>query len=284
MALDLRSFLFPVLSVVLVTAGSAVAPAGDCAFLNKDPLSLRDGQLLYLPSGAREWSEFTSAQGQLANQTAEFAYVIQEKINQRRSGVAILKSGRLRPPSDEPEQPIELKRNTEDADPAECMVPPSMSARISARSYDDYHDRGASVSDQSTLDSFHYQYAGFRYDRTRTYGSCKKTDSSVRDARSRRSNRMQFSFDRTIVQGQASSELEAYFSPNRAIAAPLARFDNRRVEMQAYRVKAGLPSCLRLSLTIPAGAAFLRINDLEGLKQQDRYYVRSDEVEWVLAR
>ncbi|WP_314944763.1 hypothetical protein [Bradyrhizobium cosmicum] len=284
MRLNSRRLLCPVAFFVLMVVGPTIAPAGDCAFLNRDPLSLRDGQLLYRPPGAREWSEFTSGLGQLANQTFDFAYVIQEKISQSRSGVAILKSGRLRSPSDPPEQPLELKRNTENADPAECVVPPSMSTKVSAKSYDDYHDRGLSVPDQSALDSFHYKYAGFRYNGARSYGSCKKTDSALRDARSRRSNRMQFSFDAAVVRGLSNTELESYFSLNRAVAATPGRFDNRRVEMQAYRVKAGLPSCLRFTLAIPPGAVFLRINDLEGLQRDERYYVRSDEVEWELAR
>ena len=284
MQLNPRSLLCPVAFFVGLAAGPAAAPAGDCTFLNKDPISLRDGQLLYRPAGARDWSEFIPGLGQLANQTFDFAYVIQEKIGQRRSGVAIFKSGRLRSPNDPPEQPIELRRNTEDADAEHCRVPSSTSTKVSARSYDDYHDRGVNVPDQSGLDAFHYKYAGFHDNGTRTYGSCKRTDSAVRDALSRRSNRMQFSFDPKIVRGLSSSELQAYFSLNRAVATTPGRFDNRRVEMQAYRVKAGQPSCLRFTLTIPAGAVFLRINDLEGLQQQDRYYVRSDEVEWELAR
>jgi hypothetical protein len=254
--------------------------AGDCTFLGKDPMLLRDGELLYLPPGGKEWTEVLPSSTSLVDQTIDFAYVIQEKIQQARAGVAIVKSGRfrqLKEPNGPPDARIDLVRNTLDADPAVCPpVPPSMSTTVLARSYDDYHDHGLQVSEQATLDSFHYPHAGRN-------GSCNRTDLATRDARSRRTNLGQFSFDPDVVNGKAESQLASYFNPTRAIASPLDKLADRRVEIQAYRVRTGFPSCVRFSFRVPAKSAFVRINDLEGLKQEGRYYVRSDEISWTLS-
>ena len=181
-------------SLIDQTAGLA----GDCTFLNKDPMKLRDGELLYLAPGGTEWDEVKPSSKAISGQTVDFAYVIQEKINQSRAGVAIVKSGRLRQQNENDlvDQHVDLVRNTQDSDPEICKpVPPSMSASVSSRSYDDYHDRGLGVADQATLNTFHYEYA----DR---YGSCKKTNLVRPDARSRRTNLGQFSFDADVVDGK----------------------------------------------------------------------------------
>jgi hypothetical protein len=254
--------------------------AGDCAFLGKDPLTLRDNQLFYLPPGGRDWVEVQPSSSALGNQTIEFAYIIQEKIDQARAGVAVVKSGRHRQ-LDEPavasDKRVELVRNTQDSDPAACQpVPSSMTASISARSYDDYHDYGLRVPEQGVLDAFHYTYAGRN-------GSCRKTDSTLRDARSKRTNLGQFSFNPAVVRGEVGSQAMSYFTPSPAVAAS-DNLADQRVEIQAYRVRTGFPSCVHFSLKVPSKAAFVRINDLEGLKQDGRYYVRSDEATWTLSR
>jgi len=254
--------------------------AGDCSFLGIDPMKLRDTQLLYLPSGGREWLEVDGSSTTLGNQTLSFAYVIQEKIDQSRGGVAVVKSGRFRQlnePALDPNRRIQLVRNTEDADPTACTpVPASTTSSVPTKSYDAYHDRGLRADEQQTIDAFHYTYAGRK-------GSCRATNATDRDANSRRTNRGQFSFDQRVVKGQASGEFWSYFSPGTAVAAS-SNLTDQRVEMQAYRVRRGFPSCIRFSLAVPPKAGFVRINDLEGLKESGVYYVRSDERDWTLSR
>jgi hypothetical protein len=269
------------LSIALVFGFSAFSPidtfAGDCTFLGKDPLTLRDTALFYLPPGGREWTEVQPSSGAFGNQVIQFAYVIQEKIDQSRAGVAVVKSGRLRQLNEPSAAQVDLVRNTEDTDPAVCQpVARSMTATISARSYDAYHDQGLRVPEQDVLESFHYTYAGRN-------GSCKATNSARRDARSARTNLGQFSFNPAVVRGETGNQVSFYVSPSRALAAS-DKLTDRRVEIQAYRVRTGFPSCVRFSLKVPAKDAFVRINDLEGLKQDGRYYVRSDEITWTLAR
>jgi hypothetical protein len=252
--------------------------AGDCSFLGKDPLTLRDTALLYLPPGGREWMEVQPSSGAFGNQVIQFAYVIQEKIDQSRAGITVVKSGRLRQLNEPNADRVDLVRNTEDTDPSVCQpVAPSMTANISARSYDAYHDQGLRVPEQDVLDSFHYSYAGRN-------GSCKPTNSARRDARSARTNLGQFSFNQAVVRGETGNQLSSYVSPNRALAASSNNLADQRVEIQAYRARTGFPSCVRFSLKVPTKDAFVRINDLEGLKQDGRYYVRSDEITWTLAR
>jgi hypothetical protein len=136
-----------VCTLIVTTAGLA----GDCSFLGIDPLKLRDTQLLYLPPGGKEWIGVDASSTALGNQTLSFVYVIQEKIDQSRAGVAIVKSGRVRQlnePALDPGRRIQLVRNTEDADKAICSpVPASTSSSVPTKSYDAYHDHGLRVDD-----------------------------------------------------------------------------------------------------------------------------------------
>jgi hypothetical protein len=159
-------------------------------------------------------------------------------------------------------------------------VPLFTSRDVAARSYDDYHDGALRVADpdQTTLKTFHYTYAG-------RDGRCRRTDDIRQDSRTpvdRRSNRSQFSFDPDIVANGTASQVASLFAPSSALASS-ERLADQRVGLQAYRAEPGLPTCVRFTLKVPARAAFVRINDLEGLKSQGIYNLRADEVTWTLS-
>ncbi|WP_407152381.1 hypothetical protein [Bradyrhizobium sp. ORS 86] len=264
----------------LLTCVATISVAADCSFLKIDPFKLQDGQLFYQLQTGSGWVEMNDL-ATLANRKVTFAYVIQEKIDQGRGGVAVMKSARVRQ-LDEPALPanrsVDLVRDTTESDPSGCApVPLSKTAKVPSKSYDDYHDYGRRVHEQAILDDFHYNHEGRR-------GRCTKTNSMDGDPRTGRSNRAQFSFDPRVVNGEVSFQAFSFIAPRQALAGSSDSLSEQRVEMQSYRVRRGLPTCVVFSLTVPARAGFLRINDLDGLKANGLYYDRSDEKNWTLSR
>ncbi|KIZ39161.1 hypothetical protein OO17_21280 [Rhodopseudomonas palustris] len=275
----------------LIVVGKAFA--GDCGFLKRDPLDLlKDGQLFFQPPGHSDWVPVDGSSVALGNQTISFAYVVRETIEKRRAGVVIVKSGRLRTPDEPPvsraSRSVQLVRNAPPPDSdgrpfdnGKCgQIPAFGAASVSAQSYDDFHDLGARAPEreQGILNSFHYKYVGRR-------NGCKRTDNSDEDSRiplDRRSNRGQFSFNSAVVAGATLSQVASYVGPGPAYANS-EKLTEQRVEIQAYRTATGFPSCVRFDLKVPARAAFVRINDLEGLKEQGLDYVRADEKAWSIA-
>jgi hypothetical protein len=237
------------------------------------------------------WQSLDETSIALGNQTVSFAYVIQEKLDRKRSGVVIVKSGRNRVPgepvSDAPKV-VELVRDKPDKnedgsefDNGICgSIAEFGSRKISATSYDRYHDLGSDVPEIELLKRFHYQYRG-RRDR------CRYTNDPYPDSKAPRvdrSNRGQFSFNPRIVGVATDSQIAAFVSPDSAYAGSSEGLAKQRVEIKAYRAKAGLPSCVVFSLNVPASTAFIRINDLEGLTQRDLDFIRSNEKVWSLPR
>lgn len=277
-------------AVVLFANPCSEGVTGDCTHLGGDPLSLRDGALLFRPAGSNAaWSEVLPGSSALANQTIDFTYVLQEKLYQKRSGVAVIKTGRTRQSGEQivPDAKIPLTRDTSEADAKDCPVPPSLKATVGAQSYDDYHNpdhgRRRSIPDQAALDNFHYKYAGFHDSASSRSGGCKKTNSASRDARTRRTNLGQFSFDPAIVAADTRIQLVSWMLPSTAVAGT-ETFADREVAMHAYATRTGFPSCIRFQVKMPAAPAFVRINDLEGLKQDGQYYIRGDEFSWESLR
>jgi hypothetical protein len=274
------------------TLASFCAVAGDCAFLGRDPLTLRDTELFYKSPQSNTWVSLdaTPRDGTLASQTVTFAYVIQEKLDQRRSGVVILKSGRNRVASDPAPRVVELVRGPpDDNDDATTFqngscgrIPEFGQKVVTASSYDRYHDFGGKVlaAEQTTLDKFHYKYVG-RADR------CRKTNDTSPDSKIPyvpRNNLGQFSFDPNIVGTSTWSQVVALLGPDQAYAGGSDNLAAQRVELKAYRVRKGFPTCVIFSLNVPDSTGFIRINDLEGLAQSNLDYIRADERSWSLAR
>jgi hypothetical protein len=279
-------------TLLSATLASFHAAAGDCAFLGRDPLTLRDTELFYKSPQSNTWVSLdaTPRDGTLASQTVTFAYVIQERLDQRRSGVVILKSGRNRVASDPAPRVVELVRGPPDDNEdgtsfknGSCgRIPDFGKGVVTASSYDRYHDLGGKVpaADQATLEKFHYKYAG-RNDR------CRKTSDASPDSNVPyipRNNLGQFSFDSNIVGTSTWSQVVALLSPDAAYAGGSDNLAAQRVEIKAYRVRKGFPTCVVFSVTVPDQTGFIRINDLEGLAQHNLDYIRADEKAWSLAR
>lgn len=278
-------------SIAGVTLASLHAFASDCSFLGRDPLTLRDTELFYKSPQTNSWQSLDAPRdGTLSSQTVTFAYVIQEKLDQRRSGVVILKSGRNRVASDAAPRVVELVRGPPDDNEdgttfknASCgRIPDFGKGSVTSSSYDRYHDMGGKVpsDEQATLDKFHYKYAG-RNDR------CRKTSDTNPDSvipYIPRNNLGQFSFDPNIVGTSTWSQVVVLLSPDVAYAGGSDNLAAQRVELKAYRVRKGFPTCVVFSLAVPDATGFIRINDLEGLAQQNLDYIRANEKAWSLAR
>jgi hypothetical protein len=176
----------------------------------------------------------------------------------------ILKTGRNRKAGEElarmNDRSVNLVRNSQPFDNARCGdVAPFGEGQVSPRSYDDYHDVGLSTADDATLNRFHFKYAG-RGKR------CPATSSNVGDSLSfyARTNRGQFSFDTNVV------DTGTYFQPFvflhvTTASASSEKLAKQRVETRQYRLSKGTPECIVFPHAVPTSAAFLRINDLEGL-------------------
>ena len=256
--------------------------AGDCSFLNRDPLSLRDRQLFFLPQGASSWSALDDVRPDLTNQAVEFAYVIRENIDPARGGVVIMKSARARR-LDEPTagRRVRLVRRAEAFDNGTCGAVAGFGGggetEVSADSYDRYHDEGRKVPERDVLRAFHVRYAARK-------GTCRVTNDSAQDSIvpwDPRSNRSQFSFDPNVVSGGTYSQALAWTGITRTYASS-ANLSDQRVELKQYRVNAALPTCVRFRLPAVGRGSFLRINDLEGLAASGLNYVRANENQWTL--
>jgi hypothetical protein len=272
------------ISLLLATMNANDAAAGDCSFLNRDPLALRDRELLYQVKGSSTWSSLDDNPVTLPDQTISFAYVIRETIDPARNGVVVLKSGRTRG-LDEPQQGRQAKRvmlvrHAATADNKLCGVVSGFGKHsISAKSYDEFHDQGLKVGEARTLQSFHIKYAA-RNNR------CRRTDENGADSLlppDMRSNRGQFSFDPDVVSRGTYSQVLSWTGVSQASASS-ENMTNQRVEIRQYAISAGGPTCIRFTLPPQGHASFLRINDLEALVPGGLSYIRSDEKRWSLSQ
>src|ERR1700693_3393063 len=113
-----------VAGIIAFVAGPVLA--GDCSFLKRDPLELRDHEVFFRPKGADGWTALDGVQPDLTSQTVEFAYVIRENIDPARSGVVILKSARTRrldePSAGRATRDVHLVRGAEAFDNGKCGV------------------------------------------------------------------------------------------------------------------------------------------------------------------
>jgi hypothetical protein len=257
--------------------------ADDCSFLNRDPLNLRDRQLFFRPQGVSSWSALDDGRPDLTSQNVEFAYVIRESIDPARAGVVIMKSARLRRPEEPPAgRNVHLVRKAEALDNGTCGAIAGFGdngeARVSADSYDRYHDEGKKVPERDVLRAFHIRYAARK-------GTCRATNDSSQDSIvpwDPRSNRSQFSFDPNVVSGGTYSQVLAWTGVTKTYASS-TNLSDQRVELKQYRVDAALPTCVRFRLATVGRGSFLRINDLEGLAAGGLNYVRANENQWTLA-
>jgi hypothetical protein len=281
MAFDVRSLGF---APFLLTVLAGCAAADDCGFLKRDPLELRDRQVFFQLQGSATWLALDSAAPDLVDQAVSYAYVIRENRDPGRSGVVVLKSARLHRP-DEPRKATKtvlLVRHAEAVDNKSCgAISDFGERRISAKSYDDFHDLGMKVPEMKTIAGFHIKYAA-------RLKHCRLTDDNSPDSiapRDSRSNRGQFSFNDDVVARETYSQALNVIGISSAYAS-YDTLEDQRVEIKQYQVSANFPTCVRFSLPPQGKSSFLRVNDLEALKRPDsgNGYVRADEQGWALSR
>lgn len=269
-----------------LTCSVAAGPtfAADCGFLSG--FTLKDRELYYQTPGTSRWAKMDAFGTDFHNQKITFAYVILEDFAEARDGVLIIKSGRIRQMGEPPlrQSSIKLVRVDERFPNRDCGTPAPFGkrgrGRVSARSYDDYHDRGLNVGgqDQATLNSFHFRYAARR--------GCRLTNDPTPDSYAVldfRSNLSQFSFDPDVVRRGTYSQVIALFGIGTASAASDGLTD-RRVETKQYHSLPHKPVCVVFKLAVGGAASFLRINDLEALKEWGNRYIRADEQSWALSQ
>lgn len=270
-------------SLAMTLAMCTSCLAGSCNALGGITDKLRDGQLFYRVTGASGWTEMPGAGTSLGATRSEFIYVVAESFEKERSGVVIIKTGRIRQAAEATADPqaksLRLVRRFQQFDNSPCGDVPSFGkGAVSPKSYEDYHDVGTSTPDDATLDRFHFTYAARRH-------SCHKTNSSLGDSLSpySRSNRGQFSFDTDVVDRGTYLQLALFLHVTTA-SASFEKLAGQRVETRQYRVGAGAPECISFRYSVPANGAFLRINDLEALSTDGvAAPLRSPEHRWLVS-
>lgn len=281
---------FGVLSTAFgLTVASSVGvagPAQQCQLLLEHLLptsspsaSLQDRELYYQsPSG--RWTRLDFVGNNFPNGFVNFAYVIREVAGvEARRGVLVIKTGRLRQPTEEAvgrrAKSVELIRGKEHFNNAPCESKDPLDATVSAQDYDEYHDQGLTVASGKTLEKFHFKYAARR-------DKCLMTNNNFPDSivpPDARSNRSQFSFDKSVVAFGTFSQFLALFKPASAFAAN-EKFVNQRVELKQYKSAADTPVCVRFAVRVKGPGTFLRLNDLEALELG----LRATEQEWQLSQ
>lgn len=263
--------------------------AGDCGFLKRDPLSLRDTELFYHEAETNEWRSADTGLPTTRGQVTSFAYVIRERPEDL-AGAVVVKSGRKQRVGEKiapklvtlvRERP-EPNADGKPFDNGRCgPIPEFRSTSVSTESYDAYHDLGYTITgrDGDALKRFHYYYNG--------RSGCRQTDNSDDDSRIppvKRTRRGQFSFDTHIVAANSPrKQWISWLAPESAAAGGSDGLAEQRVEIQAYRLKTGYPTCVRFSFAMPDATAFIRVNDLDAFKRQGNYLIRADEKAWGIA-
>ncbi|WP_439923091.1 hypothetical protein [Nitrobacter sp. JJSN] len=256
--------------------GFAAQPvyAEDCGFLGNQSY-LQDRQVYYEVTPNGPWELLTQPRDSFSERPVKLAYVFRETFSEGHSGVLIIKAGRNRQ-SNEPVRSSRDKKIVLFRDRGSyCKGGKSpINVDVTARSYDDYHDRGLGDSESSTIDSFHVGYRG-----RKPY--CRQTNERRTDTADPRSNRGQFSYNSQVLLGGTYSQVAGWWSSS-AYAEPYERYEDRRVEIKQYETLPQQPTCVRITLPTQKPGGFVRINDLEGLEFYQRDYIRSFEKEWNL--
>ncbi|NVO15762.1 MAG: hypothetical protein HXX10_17150 [Rhodoplanes sp.] len=268
-------------AVVLLASIVSTSPghAEDCGRLGGAGGPLTD-RSLYVRASGNGWAKLDWSRPDLANRKVEFAYVIVESFAEARSGVLVIKSGRVGgngEPATRWSGRVKLVRVAQTFDNGRCGTVAPFGGDVPTRSYDDYHDHGLRVKETDKLDAFHFRYAARR-------SGCRRTNDNAPDsyvAVDMRSNLGQFSFDPAVVSGGTYSQALDWFRPSPAYASS-AGLAEQRVETKQYRTVTSQPVCVFFSLDVGGSGSFLRINDLEALVSGGRRFTRADELRWPL--
>ena len=240
-----------------------------CAMLASAKLPLYDGALYYTSVGSSNWAESSTENFHLLpSGQYSFAYVIQDGLSAGRAGVLVIKTGRYQTPTSPAAGKHVLMVRTESGftKTRECpkKVGPfeQKGERVSASSYDGYHDFGYTppAPDLDRINRFHVEYEN-------AIRQCVATDRATSDKTFPgfwRSNRSQFSFaDGVVDNGMGSQLADAARSFFGRTFGAYERFAGRRVEIRRYETEGPQPACLTFNISVSGPDHFLSVNDLE---------------------
>ena len=251
---------------------SGIAAAFGCSRLNG--LSLEDGQIYYRSREDNHkvvWKYIDSPVTKL--ELSKFygrhvIYVVKDDEDQVRSGVLVVKTGRtLRPNEKDISQNkkiIHLVREGKLERPdKKCPYKNFQGANVTAKYYDFYHDADLLLRGKEgrreleKLNHFHTEYRGRHF-------ACRTTNSTEPNlilpwAWDFRSNRSQFSFDKSVVATGLHNPIWKifHFSSNGS-----AGLRNEVAAIVRYKLKEGV-ACVDIAIPRPTPEVFIRINDLE---------------------
>lgn len=267
-------------ALILWLSGSATAASFPCGELADKVLN--DGEV-YLRN-SRSWDPISPGAVVDKAGLGRFIYVIKAWPGSERSGILVIKTGRqvADPKLDLPSNKkyVRLERNEVDVSKNErCPFQPFSPKSVASIYYDQYHDGDYELRGQEgaaalrTFNDFHTNYE--------TANSvCKHTANTGWDSFypfDRRSNRSQYSFDKTVVATGLSSPTFNFFRST----APHGSdgLMEQKVESIRYQTVNQL-ACIPIYPPTTQGS-FLRINDLEGRNLAT--FLRPPEIEIIFA-
>lgn len=243
---------------MLLISAFAVSLSANIAIANclgiPDSLKSEDGNWLFqAPNGSwKHISELNLTVSDGRSRDVSFVYVART-FDSEREGIIVVKTG-VRVTDAQDANAVKLARQFSQRCNDNRLF---LGGKVKAKSYDSYHDYSynADKDDQNTLESFHLSYP------VRT-GACKRSNDDTPDSYMAfrwQSNRSQFSFDKSVVDGGQFSQFFAQFGPTPAFANTLS---DRRVEIKHYTTRDSKAACVAFNAAVKPGA-FVRVVDLE---------------------
>jgi hypothetical protein len=251
-------------ALAILVIGIDTGHSASCDLPAEDVDRVRDGALYTMISG--RW--LPMPQNLTARGAVLFTYVVKTAVP--RAGVIVIKSGTTRNQSDVAPAQTMVKLVRSQSFSNHCKVSAFSSNEISLKAYSDFHDFGyrgtASLrAFENILHDFHIEYGS----KTGSCGSddlIRRTDSVIFDALlagDSRSNRSQFSFDPSVVNGGMYSQMLASLG-FRSASAYEPNLIDLRVEIIPYRSESNEISCVQFGIPALGPGYSIRINDLEG--------------------
>lgn len=276
-------------SAIISVFPSVVNAQNPCPSLSPPPEGLSQGQIYYF--GSNKWNVVSGQEDPHTFPPRQYSFVYVVSVQDRRSGVIVVKSGRyLDAATAQPTNTVLMIRT--DSKFTNTRSCPRKSIKgldsgrdrsfnprgelVSTTSYDGYHDYGyiGPLSDMDKIDRFHVGYETAN-------NQCSATDDDSSDETFSsgffRSNRSQFSFDDWFVDhGMGWQLADATASVVGHANAAYGRFAERQVEIKRYEADGQRPACVAFTVTITGSNPFLSVNDLENWQNG----IRGRETRW----
>jgi hypothetical protein len=254
-------------TVAFLSSAAGAQPSGTrgpqrpCEEFGLSSVQVADGQTYYRTASG--WSLLTdiSSLSVAGRGVLQMVYIVKPDSTQPRSGVVVIKSGRVPALNAASSQNVKLVRQTVVQDGV-CKAPKTfVDADLPSEIYDGYHDYGRTYYSKAalqTLDDFHVQFGP----------NCRRTDHDPGGVGRHVSNRASFSYTLDVVDNGGYTGVEATLAKvhlGRAARAQTLQaanpFGDRRTEIKQYASVRGA-ACMQLDVPVSNQGSFLRINDL----------------------